>query len=102
MGLNRLSSVVSDALSSSFLDLDVELDVSDGKTLAYLAAHGEVLSRTYHDNRVVVHCRLSQKHLGPLRRKVGIEVHRQRSSQTLRRAGRRRCRLRRGSRLGKR
>ncbi len=32
--------------------------------LAYLAAHGEVLSQRYQDNRVTVHCRLSLSHLG--------------------------------------
>ncbi len=73
-GLDRLAMTVSDGLSSSFLDLDVEVPVSDGRTLAFLAANGEVLSRTYHDDRVVVHCRLSQKHLGPVRRTEGVSV----------------------------
>jgi GTP-binding protein HflX len=48
------------------LDLDVETPVDNGRLLSYLAAHGEVLSRRYHDSQVVVHCRLSPRHLGRL------------------------------------
>ena len=51
---------MSAALSRSFLDIDVEMGVDNGRMLAYLAAHGEVLSKTFHDSRVVVHCRISQ------------------------------------------
>ena len=54
---------MSDALSRSFLDVDVEIGVDNGRLLAYLAAHGEVLSKTFHDIRVVVHCRISQHFL---------------------------------------
>lgn len=65
-GLSRLASKVSDALSRDFLDLEIELDVGNGRLLAYLAQHGEVLSRTFVENRVTVHCRISEKHLGKL------------------------------------
>jgi hypothetical protein len=35
--------------------------------LAYLAAHGEVLARHYADgDRVIVHVRIPQRHVGPL------------------------------------
>jgi GTP-binding protein HflX len=67
-GLPRLASAVSDALSHDFLDLELQFDSADGRLLAYLARHGEVLSRTFFDNRVVVHCRISQSHLGQLQR----------------------------------
>jgi GTPase len=63
-GLDRLAQGVSAALSRSFLDLDVELGVENGRLLAYLAAHGEVLSRRYQENRVVVHCRLPRRFVG--------------------------------------
>jgi GTP-binding protein HflX len=63
-GLAQLSATVSDALSRNFLDVDIETGVDNGRLLAYLAAHGEVLSKRYHDNRVVVHCRMSREHLG--------------------------------------
>ncbi len=63
-GLPNLASAVSDALSRSFVDVDVELGLDNGRLLAYLAAHGEVLSKHYTDSRVIVHCRISQQHLG--------------------------------------
>jgi len=59
-GLPQLAVAVSDALSRSFLDVDVELGVENGRTMAYLAAHGEVFSKKYHDDRVVVHCRIPE------------------------------------------
>jgi GTPase len=63
-GLAQLAHAVSDALSRDFLDLDVETGVENGWLLSYLAAHGEVLSKRYHGERVIVHCRLPQSHLG--------------------------------------
>ncbi len=42
----------------------MEFGVENGRLLAYLAAHGEVLSKHYTDSRVIVHCRISQHHLG--------------------------------------
>ena len=63
-GLAALSLAVSDGLSRTFREVDVETDVGNGKLLAYLAAHGEVLSRSYNQNRVTVHCRMPQKYLG--------------------------------------
>ncbi|MBI1901702.1 MAG: GTPase HflX [Planctomycetia bacterium] len=57
-GLRELANEVSDALSRCFLDLDVEMGVDNGRLLAYLSAHGEVLSRQYDGDRVVVHCKL--------------------------------------------
>jgi GTP-binding protein HflX len=63
-GLSRLAAAVSDALSQHFLDVDVETGVDNGRLLAYLAQHGEILSRTYADGRVSVHCRMPRKNLG--------------------------------------
>ena len=63
-GIELLSHKVSDALSRTFLDVDVELKVSDGKTMAYLADKGEVLSRRYEDERVIMHCRIAEKYIG--------------------------------------
>ncbi len=65
-GFERLHSVVSDALSKSFHDLDLEFSVSNGRLLAYLAAHGEVLSTSYNEENVKVHVRISQQFLGKL------------------------------------
>jgi GTP-binding protein HflX len=67
-GLRKLQHEVSDALSRSFADLDIELPVSNGKLLAFLSAHGEVLERKYlDDDRVLIHCRIPQRHTGGLR-----------------------------------
>lgn len=62
-GLPQLAAAVSAALTHSFLDVDVETGVENGKLLAQLAAHGEILSKRYNDSRVVVHCRIPQKAL---------------------------------------
>lgn len=64
MGFDQLHSVVSDALSRSFQDVDIEMDISNGKLLAFLAAKGEVLSSQFTEERVRVHCRIPQKYLG--------------------------------------
>ncbi|MGI9517458.1 MAG: GTPase, partial [Pirellulaceae bacterium] len=63
-GFDELHQAVSDALSRSFRDVEIEMGVSNGKLLAYLAAHGEILSTQYGDTRVTVHCRIPQKYLG--------------------------------------
>lgn len=58
-GLERMTAAVSSALSREFLDVYVELPVSDGRTAASLARDGEVTSREYDPNGVVTfHARL--------------------------------------------
>jgi GTP-binding protein HflX len=64
LGFERLHTVVSDALSRSFLNVDIEMSVGNGKLLAYLAAKGEILSSQYGEETVKVHCRIPQKYLG--------------------------------------
>lgn len=66
-GLANLSAAVSEALSHGFLDVDIELGVENGRMLAYLAAHGEVLSKRFHDSRVTVHCRMPKHYLDRVR-----------------------------------
>jgi GTP-binding protein HflX len=61
-GLDELSRVVGRLLSQSFLELDVETGVENGRLLAFMAAHGEVLGREYTDGRVKVHCRLPKQY----------------------------------------
>ncbi len=63
-GIDRLSAAVSEALSRGFIEVDVEMEVSNGRLLAYLAKHGEILSRTFTEDRVTVHCRAPKKYLG--------------------------------------
>ncbi len=63
-GLYELSLAVSETLSRSFRDVDVEFGIDNGRLMAYLAAHAEVLSKQFHAERVIVHCRIPQKYLG--------------------------------------
>jgi GTP-binding protein HflX len=63
-GLQKLADEVAAALSQDFAEVDVEAAVGNGKLMAYLAAHGEVLSQTYSDDHVVIHCRIARSHLG--------------------------------------
>lgn len=65
-GFNELAMAVSDALSYDFVELDIRLDLSDGRTPAYVAQHGEILSTHYNDHCSVVHCRLPARHAGKL------------------------------------
>jgi GTP-binding protein HflX len=67
LGLAELAAAVSAALSRTFLDVEVELGVDNGRMLAYLAAHGEVLSKRYRDSRVIVHCRMPRQDLHRVR-----------------------------------
>ncbi len=57
-GLAQLAEAASMALSRSFVDVDVETGVENGRLLAYLARHGEILDQECIDERMHVHCRL--------------------------------------------
>ena len=63
-GLSLLARTVSDCLGRRFHDVDVETTSGNGRLLAWLAAHGEVLSRHFTDERVIVHCRIPAAMLG--------------------------------------
>jgi len=65
-GLSRLAAAVSDALTHHFVEVDVETGVANGRLLASLAKNTEILSRTYTDGRVSVHCRVPRKYLGQI------------------------------------
>ncbi len=57
-GIERLREKASEALARRFHDVDVELSPANGRLLAWLDAHGEVLSRRFDEERVTVHCRI--------------------------------------------
>ncbi len=63
-GIERLAIAVSDALSKSFSDVEIEASVGNGKLVAYLATNGEIVSKRYGDERLFVHCRIPTAHLG--------------------------------------
>lgn len=66
-GMDRLTAAVSNALSDGFVTISVRLEVSDGKTMAWLAKVGEILSKQFHDQYVEIHARLPARHGGRLR-----------------------------------
>jgi len=72
-GLDKFALAVSDALSKTFRDVDIETGVDNGKLMAYVAAHGEILSQRYNEARVVIHCRMPEKFLGRINEQ-GTEV----------------------------
>jgi len=77
-GLANLAVAVSEALSRRFLDVDVEFSVNNGRLLAYLSAHGEVLSKQFHDGYVVVRCRIPRHYLGRVSQEcISIRSHEQ-------------------------
>ncbi len=63
-GLEQLALAVSDALSTSFRDVDIEASVTNGRLMAFLADKGEVMSRRFEGERVIMHCRIPEKYLG--------------------------------------
>ena len=65
-GTEQLAHKVSDALSRTFRDVVIETPVSNGRLMAYLAAHGEVFSRNFDGERVSIHCRIPPKFLGKI------------------------------------
>lgn len=73
-GLTKFSQRVSRAMSRDFLDVEIDMAVSNGRVLAYLAKFGEVLSKTYSDDRMIVHCRISKQHLGQLRDSEDVRI----------------------------
>ncbi|MEZ6135393.1 MAG: GTPase HflX [Pirellulaceae bacterium] len=67
-GLDKLASRVSQALSEGFVTLSIRLDVADGRTMAWLAKIGEVISKQFHDDHVEIHARMPARHAGRLQR----------------------------------
>ena len=74
-GIDRLTEAVSGMLSKEFLDITVELPVSEGRIAAMLAKEGEVLSKHYTDESVSIHCRIPQHLLGKLQLERDAVIH---------------------------
>ena len=66
-GIRPLIESVGEALGREFLDVEIDLDPGDGKTLSYLASHGEVISREFGNTCVTVHVRMPKGAMGPVR-----------------------------------
>jgi GTP-binding protein HflX len=61
-GLEDLREAVMQALSSDFVDAEVEVAAANGRVLAYLSGHAEIYHQECHDSRLVLRCYLP-KHL---------------------------------------
>jgi GTP-binding protein HflX len=82
-GLAELARSASGALGRSFRDVDIETDAGNGRLLAWLGRHGEVLSRHFTDDRVTIHCRLPAAALGRIDpREATAMPHRYSCSET--------------------
>lgn len=65
-GFQDLHRIVSATLTRNFREIIVETSVSNGRLLAFLAAHGDVLSKQFTESTVTVRCRLPQKYVGAI------------------------------------
>lgn len=63
-GLEQFAHAVSSALTRTFKEVDIEANVDNGKIIAYCSAHGDVLSTSYSEEKVSIHCRMPQRFLG--------------------------------------
>jgi GTPase len=63
-GMENLTRAVSDMLSVNFVDADVDMAIDNGRLAAFIAKHGEILSRTHSGERTTIHCRMPRKYLG--------------------------------------
>lgn len=75
IGLEDLAQAVSRALSRSFLDVWVSCDISDGKVMAHLEQHGEVIQREYSEDGVRFHVRISAEQAGRISEEPGVAIH---------------------------
>ncbi len=74
VGLDDFAQAVSDALSRSFIEVDIETSIDNGKLMAFVAAHGEVLSQRFAEHKAFIHCRMPARHLGRIR-DANVEIH---------------------------
>ncbi|MCS6977627.1 MAG: GTPase HflX [Gemmatales bacterium] len=61
-GLGQLAETVAATLSADFVEAEIETSAANGKVVAYLHSHADVLSKEYLDSRVVIRC-LLPRHL---------------------------------------
>lgn len=71
-GLDRLGELTAELLSSGFVEADIETDAGNGRLLAYLAEHADVLDRRYQDSTVILKCRVSRNWLPRLKLESGL------------------------------
>ncbi|WP_406699737.1 GTPase HflX [Singulisphaera sp. Ch08] len=61
-GIDRLEQAVRESLHERSLDAEIETGVENGRVLAYLAQHAQILNRVYdEEDRVLLQCRLPRR-----------------------------------------
>jgi GTP-binding protein HflX len=65
-GLEQLGQLVAERLADGYVEATLETGVGNGRLLAYLAAHAEVVRKDYVDSRVTLQCRISRRYLSTL------------------------------------
>ncbi|MGI9440912.1 MAG: GTPase HflX [Rubripirellula sp.] len=63
-GLTLLTEAVGEALGREFLDLEIDVDATNGRLLAFLAAKGEVVSQTCNETTITVRVRMPTGAMG--------------------------------------
>ncbi|VTS06118.1 GTPase HflX [Tuwongella immobilis] len=69
-GIDDLRNAVIEMLSNAFVEADIVVDASNGKLLAYLAAHAEIFHQHYEGNLVVMRAFLPKPLVGPVQREA--------------------------------
>ena len=67
-GFDQLARLVAERLADGYVEATLETSVGNGRLLAYLAAHAEVLRQDYVDSRVTLLCRIPRRLLNKLPR----------------------------------
>jgi GTP-binding protein HflX len=65
-GLDRLARLVAERLGDGYVEATLETSAGNGRLLAYLAAHAEVVRQDYVDSRVTLSCRIPRRFLNSL------------------------------------
>ena len=63
---NVIGPVVAERLGDGYVEATLETSVGNGRLLAYLAAHAEVVRKDYVDSRVTLLCRIPRRLLNTL------------------------------------
>jgi len=72
-GLAHLTMMVAELLARQFIEVDIETTVGNGKLMAFVMTHGELIHESYHDgDRVTFRCRLPEQYLAKVDRLGGL------------------------------
>jgi GTP-binding protein HflX len=63
-GLDRLEQAVREILHERALEAEIETGIANGRVLAYLKQHAQILEQNFDDDRVRLQCRLPRRCLG--------------------------------------